>query len=82
MSQELVLSGTINVKRLSLSLKSNSSVFEFIEHDFGFVLEYAPKFPDPLPLTCISQLEESLKKSIASMAPPELYMFNNPIGAN
>lgn len=82
MSQELVPSGTIKVKRLSSSLKSNSSIFEFIKHDFGFVLEYAPKLPDPLPLTCISQLEESLKKSITSMAPPELYIFINPIGAN
>lgn len=81
-SQELVVSGNVSVKRLSSALKSNPTAFEFTEHDLGLVLEYAPKVPAPLPLTWISQPEESVEKSIASTAPPELYIFINPIGAN
>jgi hypothetical protein len=78
MFQELVVAGIVTVRRLLSPLNSNPSSFEFTEQDLGFKLEYAPKLPAPLPFMCISQLE----KSILSTAPPELYMFNNPIGAN
>lgn len=81
MSHELVLDGIFVVNKLSSSLNWNSIFSEFTEQDFGFKLEYAPKTPPPLPFMCILDPEESLE-STASTAPPELYMFVSPIGAN
>lgn len=76
------MGGIVTANRLSSALNLNSSFFEFSNTELGFVLEYAPKLPPPLPLMCILQLEESLVKSTDSTAPPELYIFVSPIGAN
>ena len=78
MSQWLTVAGMVIVRRLCSPLKLNASSFKFMEQDLGFVLEYAPKQPAPLPLTCILPP----KLSTDSRAPPELYIFINPIAAN
>lgn len=81
MSHELVLAGIRIFSNLS-SLNSNSLSSEFTVQDLGLVLEYAPNVPGPLPLMCIPEAEDLLRISTARMAPPELYMSINPIGAN
>lgn len=82
MTQLMAVSGIVTVKRLSSHLYLNPTLVEFTEQDLGSVLEYAPKLPVPLPTIRIPLFEESLKKSTLSIAPPELYIFTNPIGAN
>lgn len=83
MSHELVvavLEAIVIIKKLLCSSYSNLSSREFKVQDFGLALENAPKIPDPLPLMHISEL--LFKGPTSSIAPPELYMFSNPIGAN